>query len=66
MEGNTTLILDGHRIEVNKQKLANKSRYFSSLFSHNFNDSHNKEHVINYDVSLETLQVRATLMRRLI
>ena len=50
------MILDGHRIEVNKEKLANKSRYFSSLFSHNFNDSHNKEHVINYDVSLETLQ----------
>lgn len=26
------------------------------FFSHNFNDSHNKEHVINYDIALYTLQ----------
>ncbi|XP_076237312.1 uncharacterized protein LOC143181020 [Calliopsis andreniformis] len=56
MEENITLILEETRIKVNKAKLANKSQYFASLFSHNFNDSHNKEHVINYDIALNTLQ----------
>ncbi|XP_043252862.1 uncharacterized protein LOC122397643 [Colletes gigas] len=51
-----TLILDDCRIKVNKEKLASKSCYFASLFSHNFNDSHNKEHVINYDIPLATLE----------
>lgn len=52
-----TLILDDYQIKVNKGQLANKSRYFASLFSHNFNDSHNKEYVINYDISHTTLRV---------
>ncbi|XP_015433958.1 PREDICTED: uncharacterized protein LOC107189805 [Dufourea novaeangliae] len=56
MEGSLTLILDENRIEASKRKLANKSRYFASLFSHNFNDSHSKEHSINYDIALPTLQ----------
>ncbi|XP_054000313.1 uncharacterized protein LOC128887879 isoform X1 [Hylaeus anthracinus] len=51
-----TLILDDHRIKVNKERLAKQSRYFASLFSHNFNDSHDKEHVVNYDISLSTLK----------
>lgn len=57
MEEYLTLILKENRLKVNKEKLASKSCYFASLFSHNFNDSHNKEHVINYDIALYTLQV---------
>ncbi|XP_006618264.1 uncharacterized protein LOC102681085 isoform X1 [Apis dorsata] len=56
MEEYLTLILKENRLKVNKEKLASKSCYFASLFSHNFNDSHNKEHVINYDIALYTLQ----------
>ncbi|XP_033334156.2 uncharacterized protein LOC117224998 [Megalopta genalis] len=56
MEGNLVLILNDHRIEANKEKLATKSRYFASLFSGNFNDSNSKEHTINYDISLFILK----------
>nr|XP_012136463.1 PREDICTED: uncharacterized protein LOC100881378 isoform X1 [Megachile rotundata] len=56
MEGNITLILNENRIEVIKEKLASRSCYFASLFSHNFNDSHSNEHVINYNVTFCTLQ----------
>ncbi|XP_060818137.1 uncharacterized protein LOC132908276 [Bombus pascuorum] len=51
-----TLILKQKHVQVNKQKLASRSRYFASLFSHNFNDSHNQEHVINYNIAEYTLQ----------
>lgn len=57
MEEYLTLVLNQKDIRVNKQKLANKSRYFASLFSHNFSDSHNQEYVINYDIAQSTLQV---------
>lgn len=57
MEEYLTLVLNENRIVVNREKLASKSCYFASLFSHNFRDSHNKEHNINYDISLHTLQV---------
>ncbi|CAL7937239.1 unnamed protein product [Xylocopa violacea] len=56
MEECFCFVLNEHRVQVNKRKLWNKSRYFASLFSHNFNDSDNKEHVINYDIALCTLQ----------
>ncbi|XP_034188910.2 uncharacterized protein LOC117608226 isoform X3 [Osmia lignaria lignaria] len=56
MEGHITLIHNENHIEVDKQKLASKSCYFASLFSHNFNDSHNKEYVINYNITFSTLQ----------
>lgn len=56
MEEYLTLVLKQKHIQVNRQKLASKSRYFASLFSHNFNDSHNKEHVINYNIAQYTLQ----------
>ncbi|XP_031832366.1 uncharacterized protein LOC116426879 isoform X1 [Nomia melanderi] len=56
MEENLMLILGENCVEVSKEKLANKSRYFASLFSHNFADSHNKQHIINYDIALSTLQ----------
>ncbi|OAD53490.1 hypothetical protein WN48_09830 [Eufriesea mexicana] len=56
MEEYLTLILNKNRINVNREKLASKSCYFASLFSHNFSDSHNKEHTINYDIALHTLQ----------
>ncbi|XP_076759991.1 uncharacterized protein LOC143428761 isoform X1 [Xylocopa sonorina] len=56
MEECLSLILNEHRVEANKRKLRDKSRYFASLFSHNFNDSDNKEHIINYDIALCTLQ----------
>ncbi|KAK1135730.1 hypothetical protein K0M31_000310 [Melipona bicolor] len=51
-----TLILNNTHIKVNRKKLASKSQYFASLFSHNFCDSNSEEHVINYDISLCTLQ----------
>lgn len=57
MEEYLTLVLKQKHVRVNKQKLASKSRYFASLFSHNFNDSHNQEHVINYNIAQYTLQV---------
>lgn len=60
MEGNITLIHNENHIEVDKQKLASKSCYFASLFSHNFNDSHNKEYIINYNIAFSTLQVLTT------
>ncbi|XP_050583093.1 uncharacterized protein LOC126918757 [Bombus affinis] len=56
MEEYLTLVLNQKDIRVNKQKLASKSRYFASLFSHNFSDSHNQEYVINYDIAQSTLQ----------
>lgn len=52
-----TLVLNNHRIKVNRKKLASKSQYFASLFSHNFSDSNSEEHVVNYDIPLYTLQV---------
>ncbi|XP_068971667.1 uncharacterized protein [Bombus flavifrons] len=51
-----TLVLKQKHIRVNRQKLASKSRYFASLFSHNFSDSHSQEHVINYNIAQCTLQ----------
>ncbi|CAK9819909.1 hypothetical protein ANTPLA_LOCUS10422 [Anthophora plagiata] len=56
MEDSLTLVLNENRVNVHKGKLASKSRYFAALFSHNFNDSSNKEHIINYDIDLCTLQ----------
>lgn len=50
------LILKGKRFEVNKEKVASKSRYFESLFSDNFNDFRKKEHIIHYDIDLATLE----------
>ncbi|KAK2588752.1 hypothetical protein KPH14_001636 [Odynerus spinipes] len=51
-----TLIFEKNRFEVDKKKLISKSRYFECLLSHNFSDSQNKEHVINYDITISTLQ----------
>lgn len=51
-----TLIFQQNRYKVDKKKLVSKSRYFECLLSHNFSDSQNKEHVINYDITLSTLQ----------
>lgn len=52
-----TLILGNVPFKVDKKKLINKSHYFDCLFSPNFYDSRNKEHIINYDIGLSTLQV---------
>lgn len=57
MEEYLTLVLKEKQIRVNRRKLASKSRYFASLFSHNFSDSHSQEHVINYNIAQYTLQV---------
>lgn len=56
MEEYLTLILKQKEIRVKRIKLASKSRYFASLFSHNFSDSHSQEHVINYNIAQCTLQ----------
>ncbi|XP_076640899.1 uncharacterized protein LOC143352364 isoform X2 [Halictus rubicundus] len=56
MVENLTLILDDNHFEADKEKLASKSRYFKSLLSGNFSDSHNKEHTINYDIALPTFK----------
>ncbi|KOC59323.1 hypothetical protein WH47_11509 [Habropoda laboriosa] len=56
MEDSFTLVLNENRINVDKGKLASKSLYFAALFSHNFSDSSSKEHIINYDIDLWTLQ----------
>ncbi|KAK9302663.1 hypothetical protein QLX08_005396 [Tetragonisca angustula] len=50
------LVLNNTRIKVNRRKLASKSQYFASLFSHNFSDSNSEEHIVNYDIPLCTLQ----------
>lgn len=52
-----TLILENNRFEVDKKRLINKSHYFHCLFSPNFYDSQNKEHIINYDITSSMLQV---------
>ncbi|KAF7393986.1 hypothetical protein HZH68_010805 [Vespula germanica] len=51
-----TLILENNRFEVDKKRLINKSHYFHCLFSPNFYDSQNKEHIINYDITSSMLQ----------
>ncbi|KAL2714309.1 uncharacterized protein V1478_016866 [Vespula squamosa] len=50
------LILKNDRFEVDKKRLINKSHYFHCLFSPNFYDSQNKEHIINYDITSSTLE----------
>ncbi|XP_035739088.1 uncharacterized protein LOC118449050 isoform X1 [Vespa mandarinia] len=51
-----TLILGNDSFKVDKKRLINKSHYFDCLFSPNFYDSRNKEHIINYDIASSTLQ----------
>ena len=52
-----TLILGESRFYVDKRRLAEKSRYFESLFSHNFSDSKDNEQTVNYKVDPSVLQV---------
>ncbi|XP_024883878.1 uncharacterized protein LOC112462376, partial [Temnothorax curvispinosus] len=51
-----TLILKEKQFEVEKQKLMNKSQYFSALLSENFLEYEQTEHVINYNISWISLQ----------
>ncbi|KAI4498911.1 hypothetical protein M0802_006086 [Mischocyttarus mexicanus] len=51
-----TLVLEDNRYEVDKTMLINKSHYFECLFSPNFNNTSNKEHIINYSIDPFTLQ----------
>ncbi|XP_058807698.1 uncharacterized protein LOC131673605 [Phymastichus coffea] len=44
-----TLILDGRRFQVDKRRIIDKSRYFHSLFSHNFSDSKANEQTVLYN-----------------
>lgn len=48
------LIRGENRIGVHRKTLAKKSRYFACLFS--YSSTKDKEHVVNYDISLSTLQ----------
>ncbi|XP_011700582.1 PREDICTED: uncharacterized protein LOC105457557 isoform X1 [Wasmannia auropunctata] len=51
-----TLILGAHRFEVDKQNLIGKSQYFAALMSVNYLERRLTEHIVNYDVSPNTLQ----------
>ncbi|XP_071569208.1 kelch-like protein 8 [Temnothorax nylanderi] len=51
-----TLILKEERFKVEKQKLIDKSQYFAALWSTNFLEYGQTEHVINYDISSILLQ----------
>ncbi|XP_071569210.1 uncharacterized protein [Temnothorax nylanderi] len=51
-----TLILKEERFKVEKQKLIDKSQYFAALWSMNFIEYGQTEHVINYDISSILLQ----------
>lgn len=52
-----TLILEDNQFVVDKSRVVEKSRYFESLFSHNFSDSNNHEQLVNYKVTPSVLQV---------
>ncbi|XP_071569172.1 uncharacterized protein [Temnothorax nylanderi] len=56
MCGIVTLILREERFEVEKQKLMNKSQYFAALWSANFIEHGQTEHVINHNISRLSLQ----------
>ncbi|XP_003425994.1 uncharacterized protein LOC100679168 [Nasonia vitripennis] len=51
-----TLLLGDNRFHVDKKRIADKSRYFESLFSHNFSDSKDNEQTVNYKVAPSVLQ----------
>ncbi|XP_014203913.1 uncharacterized protein LOC106636133 [Copidosoma floridanum] len=51
-----TLILEGNRFQVDKKRIMEKSKYFESLFSHNFSDSKDNEQIVNYKVEPMVLQ----------
>ncbi|KAG7207022.1 hypothetical protein KM043_000911 [Ampulex compressa] len=51
-----TLVLGDVQAEVDKQKLAYHSQYFTSLFSHGFKDSEEKEHILNYQIESHVVQ----------
>lgn len=51
------MILDGSRFEVDKRRIVDKSRYFNSLFSHNFSDSKANEQIVRYDFDPSVIQV---------
>ncbi|XP_012532998.1 uncharacterized protein LOC105834793 [Monomorium pharaonis] len=55
-EETVTLVLKGKRFEVEKQKLTDKSQYFAALLSANYRDHLQTEHIINFDISLISLQ----------
>ncbi|XP_014469149.1 PREDICTED: uncharacterized protein LOC106741535 [Dinoponera quadriceps] len=50
------LILKDSRLLVNRKQLISKSQYFAMLLSESYIDHLQQEHVINYDISISTLQ----------
>jgi hypothetical protein len=52
-----TLILGDIRFHVDKKRIIERSRYFESLFNHNFSDSKDNEQTVNYEVAPSVLQV---------
>ncbi|XP_018307134.1 uncharacterized protein [Mycetomoellerius zeteki] len=50
------LILKKDRFLVDKQKLISKSQYFAALLSENFLERHQKEHVLEYNISWISMQ----------
>ncbi|XP_011498550.1 PREDICTED: uncharacterized protein LOC105362749 isoform X2 [Ceratosolen solmsi marchali] len=51
-----TLILGDIRFHVDKKRIIERSRYFESLFNHNFSDSKDNEQAVNYKVAPSVLQ----------
>lgn len=53
-----TLLLGENHVEVSREDLISKSKYFAALFSPQlFEDLQNFEHRIDYDIRINTLQV---------
>lgn len=57
-----TLVLKKHRIYVSREDLISNSEYFASLLSPNFKDCDKLEHIINYDIDVDTLRVSSQSM----
>ena len=57
-EESITLLLNEQSFKVNRLLLIKKSRYFASLFLHNFLDSKDKEIEVKFDIDPDILQVR--------
>lgn len=52
-----TLLLGEERFKVDKKKLIDNSRYFTMLLSTTYSDHRLSEHIINYEIPLNSFQV---------
>ncbi|XP_066602200.1 ectoderm-neural cortex protein 1-like isoform X1 [Prorops nasuta] len=56
MSNDIVLIIKGNKYSVDKNKLAEKSKYFESMFTQGYKDSFKKEYKIKYDISQFTFE----------